>query len=312
MRLAGGVGGRALLGAIVVTALLALLHLVCRSVDTVALDDGRCVELGELTCNGSKNETRFGRIGRLRVVVKIQGAHGRLMDEERALRFLAAHGVRVPRVVGAGVTPEGRRFLAISREEGVRPITPAGWVRCGRDLAALLDVPASGCPLPCVTTAEFVADHHQRLDLVRPLMTDDLAGQIAHAVTLISGVDRLVVTHGDPGSGNYLDNEAGYGVLLDWETASVSPFGVDLGRAAFIGLLDLGRSGIPDQLVAALIHGYSKASPGDTHMSTELLRAWITIGGLQFIHGRQTQPLLPERTPQVAARVLEIYLASSR
>jgi aminoglycoside phosphotransferase (APT) family kinase protein len=228
------------------------------------------------------------------------------------LQFLAAQGVRVPQVIGSGDTPEGHQFLVMSREEGVRPITPEGWIRFGRDLAALLDVPISGCPFSYVTTAEFVADHRDRLDLVRPLVTDDLADEIEHAITQIAGVDQLVVTHGDPGSGNYLDNETGDGILLDWETASVSPFGLDLGRAAFIGLMDLGRSGIPDQLVAALIHGYLVGRSCDAKMGKELLRAWITVGGLQFIHGRHTQPLLPERTPQVAARALEIYLASAR
>jgi aminoglycoside phosphotransferase len=282
------------------------------SVDAITLGDRRRVELGELAGGGSKNETRFGQIGQQRVVVKIQGARGRLTDEERTLQFLAAQGVRVPQVIGSGDTPEGHQFLVMSREEGVRPITPEGWIRFGRDLAALLDVPISGCPFSYVTTAEFVADHRDRLDLVRPLVTDDLADEIEHAITQIAGVDQLVVTHGDPGSGNYLDNETGDGILLDWETASVSPFGLDLGRAAFIGLMDLGRSGIPDQLVAALIHGYLVGRSCDAKMGKELLRAWITVGGLQFIHGRHTQPLLPERTPQVAARALEIYLASAR
>jgi hypothetical protein len=94
--------------------------------------------------------------------------------------------------------------------------------------------------------------------------------------------------------------------------SSVAPFGLDLGRAAFIGLLDLRRSGIPDELVAALIRGSADRSPLAAQMNAELLRAWITLGGLQFIHGRHTQPLLPERTPQVAAHVLETYLATVR
>jgi len=280
-------------------------------VDAIALSDGRRVDLGELASGGSKNETRFGQLGQRRVVVKIQHAHGRLTDEERALQFLAAHSVHVPQVVGSGVTPEGHQFLVISREDGVRTATPEGWIRFGRALAALLDVPVSGCPFPCVTTAEFIADHRERLDLVRPLVTNDLADEIAHAITQVAGVDQLVVTHGDPGSGNYLDDGTGDGTLLDWETASVSPFGLDLGRASFIGLLDLWRTGIPDQLVAAFSHGYVGRSPR-AQMSAELLRAWITVGGLQFIHGRLIQPLLPERTPQVAARVLEVYLESAR
>lgn len=276
--------------------------------EAIALSDGRLVELGEPSVGGSKNETRFGRIGQQRVVVKIERTHGRPAEEERALRFLAAHRVRVPAVIGSGITRDGRHFVVISREEGVSTSTPEGWERFGRDLAALLDVATAGCPFPFVTTAAFVADHHRRLQLVRPLLRDDLADEISRAITQISSSTRLVVTHGDPGSGNYLDNATGGGILLDWETASVSPFGLDLGRAAFIGLLDLRRSGIPGELVAAFIRGYTGRSPLAAQMSEELVRAWITVAGLQFIHGRHTQPLLPERAPQVAARVLESYL----
>lgn len=281
-------------------------------VDAIALVDGRLVELGEPTVGGSKNETRFGRLGHQRVVVKIEREHGRLRDEEQALRFLAEHRVRVPLVIGSGVAGDGRRYLVISREEGLSTVTPEGWARFGRDLAALLDISTADCPFPCVPTGEFVTDQRERLQLVRPLLEDDLAEAISQAITRISGGDRLVVTHGDPGSGNYLDNPAGDGVLLDWETASISPVGLDFGRAAFIGLMDLWRSGVPDQLVAAFIRGYTSRSPIAEAMSAELLRAWIIVGGLQFIHGRYTQPLMPERTPQVAARVLETYLATAR
>ena len=281
-------------------------------VDAIALADGRLVELGQATVGGSKNDTRFGRIGRQRVVVKIQREHGRLMDEEQALQFLAEHGVRVAQVVGSGVTPDGHRFLVISREAGVRTVTPEGWARFGRDVAALLEVPVATCPFPRTSTAQFAADHRDRLELVRSLLKQKLAEEISDAIAQVAAVDRLVVTHGDPGSGNYLDNENGEGILLDWETASVSPFGLDLGRAVFIGLLDLGGSGIPDELVSAFIRGYTERSPLAAQMTGQRIRAWIIVGGLQFIHGRHTQPLLPERTAQVAANVLESYLTRAR
>lgn len=172
---------------------------MCPTVDAIALGDRRRVELGERASGGSKNGTRFGQIGQQRVVVKIQGAHGRITEEERTLRFLATHGVRVPEVIDSGNTPKGDRFLVISREEGARTITPEGWSRFGRSLATLLDVPTSGCPFTQVTTPEFVADHQERLDLVRTLVTDDLAHEIENAIIQIAAVDRLVVTHGDPG-----------------------------------------------------------------------------------------------------------------
>lgn len=217
----------------------------------------------------------------------------------------------VPRVVASGDTTLGQRFLVVSRERGVRTITPEGWSRFGRDLAALLEVPVSDCPFPTVSTAQFVVDHRDRLGLVGPLLTDGLADEIDRAIRQVAGVDRAVVTHGDPGSGNYLDDETGHGTLLDWETASVSPLGLDLGRAAFIGLMDHGHSGIPEQLVGGLVSGYF-AEPRTAPLDRELVRAWIIIGGLQFIHGRHVQLLRPDRTPQVAARALETYIASVR
>lgn len=278
-------------------------------VQAIWLDDGCRVDLGEPTSGGSKNDTRLGQIGSQRVVVKIERAHGRLIEEAQALRYLAAHRIRVPRVLASGVTPDGDQFLVLSHEPGVRPISADGWERFGRDLAALLEVPTDGCTFPRVTTTEFVEDHRERLNLVRALLTQELADQISRAILRIAGVERLVVTHGDPGSGNYLDDETNQGVLLDWETATVSPCGLDLGRAVFIGLMDLGRTGIPEQLVTALTRGYLDHVSRMVALAPELLPAWTTIAGLQFIHGRHTQPLRPDRTPEIAARVLATYLA---
>jgi hypothetical protein len=218
--------------------------------------------------------------------------------------------LRVARVVASGVTGDGGRFLVVSREEGVPALTTDGWRRCGHDFAGLLDLPIQACPFPRVTTAEFVADHRQRLELVRPLLSNEVGQAISSAIGQVAATARLVVTHGDPGGGNYLDNPTGRGVLLDWETASVSPLGLDLGRAAFIGLLDLWQTGIPAELSCAFVRGYTSRSALARGLRGDLLHAWIIIGGLQFIHGRYTQPLMSERAPQVAARVLEHYLAN--
>ncbi|AYG03318.1 aminoglycoside phosphotransferase family protein [Gryllotalpicola protaetiae] len=279
--------------------------------DTLELPAGRIVELGERTRGGSKNETRYALIGALPVVVKLQRSHGRLADEARALEFLADAEVRVPRVIASGTTPDGLPFLVISREEGADTRTPGGWARFGRDLARLADISIDGCPFPVVPAAQFTADHRARLDLVRPLLATALASEIDAAIALISATDRLLVTHGDPGTGNYLDSgrDDVPGVLLDWETASVSPFGLDLGRSAFIALLDLRGTGIPDLLAAAVIRGYLERSTLADELSEPVLRAWITIAGLQFIHGRHTQPLMPERTAEAAARVLADFVA---
>ncbi|MCL2516746.1 MAG: aminoglycoside phosphotransferase family protein [Microbacteriaceae bacterium] len=281
--------------------------------DTLALDDGRLVELGDRTPGGSKNETRFGRLGEQPVVVKIQRSHGRVQEERQALEYLISAGVRVPRVVGSGMTSSGEPILVISREGGSFARTPAGWRRFGRDLAALESVDVSDSPFRCVPMREFVDDHRERLAIVRALLDAELADAIADALRRVEGEERLALTHGDPGTGNYLDtgDDAHPGVLLDWETASVSPFGLDLGRAAFIGLLDLGRSGTPEDLAAAVIHGYRERSVPAAGMSTDLLNSWVAVAGLQFIHGRHLHPLVTERTPQVAASVLRARLSAT-
>lgn len=276
------------------------------------LDDGRFAELGEAAVLGSKNDTRFAAIGSVPVVVKVQGRHGDVQTEARALEYLADVGVRVPQVIGTGTTPDGRPFLVVSREPGSHTETPEGWARFGRDLAALANAPVDDCPFPRVSTASFVADHLERLMLVRPLLTRELADEIGGAIALVGSTERLALTHGDPGTGNYLDSgdDDEPGVLLDWESPSVSPFGLDLGRAAFIALLDLRNSGIPELLAPAVITGYLERLSAAQQMSSSLVRAWVTVAGLQFIHRRHVRPLMAERTAHGAAQVLTRYLAA--
>lgn len=283
-----------------------------RSAHILNIGDSRSIVLGERTPGGSKNETRFGTLGTQQVVVKIQRTHGRLEAEEVALRFLAGGPVLVPEVIASGTTEDGDPYLVLSREEGEFTSTAAGWERFGRDLARLAHIPISHCPLPRISTALFHDEHQRRLEVLEHLLDGALARQIEQALDQVRKVDQLVVTHGDPGTGNYLDNPSGRGVLLDWETASVSPYGLDLGRAAFIGFLDLGRSGIPQELASGLIRGYANASSVADQIDPDLLRSWITIGGLQFIHGRHTQPLRPDRTADIAAQVLADWLAGSQ
>lgn len=100
-------------------------------------------------------------------------------------------------------------------------------------------------------------------------------------------------------------------MILDWETASVSLFGLHAGRAAFIGLMDHGGTGCPAELYTAFVAGYRTALQDPAALDNDLLTAWVIVAGLQFIHGRLTQPLRPDRTPQVAANVLQTFLALS-
>jgi len=275
---------------------------------TLTLPDGQQVHLGERTQGGSKNNTRYGTLGNGRpVVVKIQATHGHLRSEEAALTFAAGQGLPTPTVVGSGVADDGGYFLVLTEEIGSRTNQPDGWQRMGQDYARLAGATIIDCPLPTVRPDRFAADHRERLDAIKAFLTGPAEDEIRRAIRHLANTGRLVLTHGDPGSGNYLDSPAG-GTILDWETASVAPFGIDAGRAGFIALLDLGRTGIPDQLHAAFIRGYRAGLPAGQSLTDQTLRAGVLIAALQFIHGRHTQPLRPDRTPQLAVDALTGYL----
>ena len=277
---------------------------------TIELPDGRVIALGEFTQGGSKNETRFGRMpDGTEVVVKVQRNHGRLRNEAAALRFLASHPVRVPRVIASATLADGAEVLVVTRAAGDRTYTPEGWRQSGRDLAALVGLDTAGWPLETIGTAEFCADHRDRLREIEALLARDVAAAITGALETVSTTRGLVIAHGDPGGGNYVLAAEGTGTLLDWETAVVAPFGLDIGRAAFIGLLDLSGSGLPRQLAAAVVDGYRAGLAPGIEIDDAVLRSWTIVAGLQFIHGRFTRPLLAERTPQAAVEVLERFLA---
>jgi aminoglycoside phosphotransferase (APT) family kinase protein len=278
--------------------------------DSLVLTSGLIVFLGDRTAGGSKNETRFGQLETgQRVVVKVQAHHGRLDLESQTLSFLAGTSVPVPRVVEFGTSLDGRPVLIITRHHGVRATGPAGWQRFGRALAGLSSVPVERWPLEVVTTAEFVADHRDRLRQVATLIDGTLLDHIDDALKVIENNPRpLRLAHGDAGSGNYLDDGRD-GTILDWETASVSPFGVDVGRGAFIALMDLGRIGEPIAQHDGFIVGYRSALPDPSALDDETLNAWTIVAALQFIHGRHIQPLRADRTPRGAAQTLTDYLA---
>lgn len=277
-------------------------------ISTLTLPDGQKVQLGERTPSGSKNDTRYGTLETGRpVVVKVQANHGQLAREAVALTFAASQGLPSPTVVASGTTESGEYFLVLTRENGVRPTDPDGWQRMGRDYARLASATITHCPLPTVQAEDFAADHTERLLTVKSLLTNPMHDQIQEAITRLATNTSLTLTHGDPGSGNYLDNRAG-GTILDWETASIAPFGLDVGRAAFIALLDLGDTGIPQQLHTAFVRGYQAALPAEQSISDEVLHAGILVAGLQFAHGRHTRPLRADRTPHMVIDALTAYL----
>ena len=277
-------------------------------VDTVALADDRRVVLGDETSGGSKNHTRFGVLDEARVVVKIQANHGRLRNEHVALRFAGSHELPCPRVVASGTTDDGAFFLVLSREEGHRTTTLQGWGRLGFDVAKLASIPTVDCELARTEPQGFVDDHLERLSAVAPLLDRGHQGEIARAIDHIGRNSSLALTHGDPGSGNYLDHPGG-GTILDWETAHVAPFGLDAGRAAFIALLDLTRTGIARELHAGFVESYrSKLANSTMRLDDETLHAATLAAALQFIHGRHTRPLRSDRTAQQAVATMSDYL----
>ena len=106
----------------------------------------------------------------------------------------------------------------------------------GRALQRLEDVPWSGSGLR-LDDVQFVQSHQDKI----AALGNRLAPPPGSESTPSLG--PLVLTHGDPGDGNYLETNT-RAVLIDWEQAQVAPRGLDLGRAAFIALLRAVRLGL--------------------------------------------------------------------
>lgn len=277
--------------------------------DVLALADGRRVDLGDRTSGGSKNQTRFGVLEGLQVVVKTQSNHGRLRNEEAALGFALARRLPCPNVVATGTTADGTFFLILTREPGHRASTPEGWGRMGRDFATLAGTSIGDCALSRTEPHAFAADHLERLEAVSRIIDTKQRDGIATAIEHFRRCRLLSLTHGDPGSGNYLDHPSG-GTILDWETAHIAPFGLDAGRGAFIALLDLGHTGMSQEHHDAFVDGYrSRLADTNAELDTRTLRAATLVAGLQFIHGRHTRPLRSDRTAQMAIDATTEYMA---
>jgi aminoglycoside phosphotransferase (APT) family kinase protein len=240
------------------------------------------------------------------VVIKIAGP-GQLDRERNALAALREHGVPVPTVVESGPTADGREALVMHRVAGHPPTDPAAWNQLGRQLAALLDVPTDVIGLPVIDGKRFVARHAAMLATVEHALDSNTVNRVRGAAHQL-GDGRLVVTHGDPGPGNFLCDEA-FGVLLDWESASLSPVGVDVGRLAFMALLDIAHTGSPVALSRAGVAAYL-AMTTDALMR-ELVQPAALVAGLQLLHSRTTKPRRGDRPPETAARLLD-SLASGR
>jgi aminoglycoside phosphotransferase len=264
----------------------------------LTLNDGTELEIVERPAQGTRHTVLRGREPRsgASVVIKIELIPGALGIERLALEWVSAHGGPAPTVRAAPTVglPDGRRAacLVMDHVNGHAPDSIEGWQRMGCTLATLTELPSTGCGLPTYDPTGFGEAHQQRLsDLGTPLREATLGIPDWEQLTWPRppAPVPLVITHGDPGPGNYLDN-GHTGTLIDWEEAQVAPRGLDLARAMFIALLGSGPTGflardhqararsVASGYLASLQHTWA---PGPAE-----LRWWLTAAGTQFAHRR--------------------------
>jgi aminoglycoside phosphotransferase (APT) family kinase protein len=275
----------------------------------LTLDDGTVIEIAEQPAQGTRHAVFIGREHRSRdcVVVKVELIPDVLATERVALEWVGAHGGPVPgvRTISTIGLPDGRRAacLVMDHVNGRVPDSNESWRRMGRTLAALTKLPSTGSALATYDPTSFGDAHQQRLhDLGAPLREAVLGipdwNQLSSRYPPAPG--PLVITHGDPGPGNFLD-DGHTGTLIDWEEAQVAPRGLDLGRAIFIALLGSGPSGFVARdrhaRARSVASGYLTNiqhtwAPGPTE-----LRWWLTAAGVQFAHRRRQRAGQPGVLP---------------
>ena len=284
----------------------------------LVIADGPTVELLGRPPQGTGHEVHFGRVvnsGR-RVVVKLERTTGALERERLALAWLSGQRqAPVPELIAGGTALVGGRQVAClvtERRRGSPPTTIEGWERMGRAYAQLAALPSAG-GLPRIESEALGRDHARRTNQLGDRLAP-LAKSIRDWEQLASGsvpgTPALVVTHGDPGPGNFLD-DGDRGTIIDWERAHLAPQGVDIARLFFIALLGAGPTGyIKSDLQAranAAVAGYLESSrwrPSDSEA-----RWWTAVAGVQFIHRRWELGNHPAPWEE-AAQVLERTLAA--
>jgi aminoglycoside phosphotransferase (APT) family kinase protein len=265
--------------------------------ERLVIEDGPTVQLQDRRAQGTRHDVLFGVLSDTGepVVVKLERIPGVLERERAALAWLGREHGPVPRVVAAGtVVLKGERVacLVTERCSGSQPTTTEGWWRMGRAHARLGDLqhPTSGLPILDPTT--FGRQHAQRVsDLGNRLAR--LVGSIPDWKHLVSPElpvsAPLVITHGDPGPGNYLDDDD-QGTLIDWEQAHIAPRGLDLARLVFIALLGAGPIGYVARdhrsRAEGAVKGYLSATSDGWQPTREESRWWTTVAGIQFVYHR--------------------------
>jgi Phosphotransferase enzyme family len=288
----------------------------------LVIDGGLVVNLDGRPAQGTRHEIMFGVLadGGRSVVVKVERIPGALDRERTALAWLetAAPGL-APILVGFGNTTLGGEqitCLLTERCAGSPPATVDGWERMGAALARLSEVGYPDHLLPRRGPGELVKEHASRVQELGARL-DPFIEPVSDWAALtrrpLPESTMMVLTHGDPGPGNYLDS-ASTGILVDWEHAQISPIGVDLGRLMFIALLGSGPEGYQatdhQARCRAAAHGYLNTVANHWRPTTEDIRWWLSVAAIQFTHGRWRAGGRPAPW-QHAAQILPAALSST-
>jgi aminoglycoside phosphotransferase len=267
---------------------------------------------------GTRHRVVFGveeATGR-EVAAKIELIPGALQPERRALEWLTLQGGPSPRLHAAGTLGDsgehpGAACLVIDRVSGEPASSLSGWEGLGGALARLARIPWEGSDLTAFEHDEFLALHERRAHDLSRALGHDLATSLPAAPPSYP-TSPLVVTHGDPGPGNFLDDGA-EGTLIDWEDALVAPRGLDLGRATFIALLGSGPEGYVARdrtaRAGAVVQGFLAET--DHRPDEGELDWWLSVAGVQFAHRRLERAGEPGVLPwRDAVTVLQSALGS--
>ncbi|HTU85107.1 MAG TPA: aminoglycoside phosphotransferase family protein [Solirubrobacteraceae bacterium] len=265
--------------------------------EQLEIEGGPMIWIQGRPAQGTRHEVLYGALPNTGepVVVKLERTPGALENEQRALAAFGTHNPVAPRLLAAGAAViRGQRVacLVTERRPGSPPTTTDGWWRMGRALARLTEMRLPLGNLTVLDPVTFARRHAQRLnDLGDRLLP--LARSIPDwpqlASPKIPASTPLVITHGDPGPGNYLDN-GNEGTLIDWEETHIAPRGLDLARLAFIALLGAGPNGYlardHQARADAAADGYLSALRESWRPARQEARWWTTVAGIQFVHRR--------------------------
>jgi aminoglycoside phosphotransferase len=167
------------------------------------------------------------------VAVKVELIDGALEAERLVLEWLTEQDAPAPRLWAAGTLDDsgehpGAACLIVDRVAGGPTTSLAGWGRLGRALARLAEVPWEGSGLTTLDHDAFRDLHERRVAALSTALGRDIGTSLPPLPSSYFE-SPMIVTHGDPGPGNFVDD--GYaGTLVDWEDAVVAPRGLDLGE----------------------------------------------------------------------------------